>query len=113
MVLVYQTHTVRHHKGDYSQDTHIPQHCCGWEGIRKIQVDTDLSVVSTKKYVCSTYSDLYKEVPQVFLEGGDILVEVDHALNCNLDLVLREVREGSLEQVSHKALHESNITGAR
>lgn len=62
--------------------------------------------------IYSTYSDLYKEVSQVFLEGRNILVEVHHALNSNLDLVLRQVREGSLEKVGHKALDVGDIVRA-
>lgn len=65
------------------------------------------------RQIYSTYSDLYKEVSQVFLEGRNILVEVHHALNSNLDLVLRQVGEGSLEKVGHKALDVGDIVRAR
>lgn len=45
-----------------------------------------------------THPDLHEEVPDVLLEGGYVVVQAEHALHRQLDLVVGEVGEGGLEQ---------------
>ena len=50
------------------------------------------------------FADLNKEIPKVLLEGGDVLVEVEQALNGNLDLVVGQVGECRPQKVCNKVL---------
>ena len=51
-------------------------------------------------------TDLDQEVPEVLLEGGYVLVQVEQALDRDLDLVVQEVRESGAEEVGRKVLRE-------
>lgn len=59
----------------------------------------------------ATYPDLDQKVPEMFLEGGDVLVQVEHALHHDLDLVVREVGEGGAQQRRRELLDVEHVVG--
>ena len=50
------------------------------------------------------FADLNEEIPKMLLEGGDVLVEVEQALNGDLDLVVGQVWESRPQKVCDKVL---------
>jgi hypothetical protein len=42
----------------------------------------------------------------MFLEGSHVLVEIEHARDCDFELIVSQVRVGGLEESCHKALDQ-------
>lgn len=57
-------------------------------------------------------ANLNEEISQVFFERGDVLVQVEQTRNCDLDLVVGQVRECRSQEVGHKVLNKRDV-GAR
>ena len=55
------------------------------------------------------FPDLNEEVPEVLLEGRDVLVEVEQPRDGDLDLVVGQMRKRGAEKVGNELLHEGDV----
>lgn len=62
-----------------------------------------------KKAMINTHPNLHQEVPQMLFEGGYILIQIEHTLHHDLDLVVRQMGKCRSEQSRCKLLYIQNV----
>jgi hypothetical protein len=72
--------------------------------LRRLERRVALLEEQVRVVLARKLSDLDQKVPQMLLEGQDVLVQVEEALDGDLDLVVREVGERGAEKVGNKVL---------
>ena len=59
-----------------------------------------------------SYLDLDEKIAQMFSEAGNVLVQVEQALDRHFELQLRQVREGAVQYLGDKVLNKQDVGGS-
>ena len=57
----------------------------------------------------SKLPDLDKEISQMILESRNVLVKIEQPCNCDLDLIICQMRKCILEKIRHKSLYVRHV----